>query len=54
LGETVNASLVSGLNNLPYAIAASQAVPEPTTLTLWGSAMAGLGVVYLRRRRPKV
>ena len=25
-------------------------VPEPTTLTLLGSALFGLGVVYLRRR----
>jgi hypothetical protein len=28
-------------------------VPEPTTLTLLGSALLGLGVVYLRRRRAK-
>jgi hypothetical protein len=29
------------------------AVPEPTTLTLLGSALLGLGLVYLRRRRAK-
>ena len=28
-------------------------VPEPATLTLLGSALLGLGVVYLRRRRAK-
>jgi len=29
-------------------------VPEPATLTLFGSALLGLGVVYLRRRLAKV
>ena len=29
------------------------AVPEPATLTLLGSALLGLGVVYLRRRRAR-
>ena len=29
-------------------------VPEPSTLTLLGSALLGIGVVYLRRRKAKV
>ena len=38
-----------------YAISSpiTAPVPEPTTLTLLASALLGLGVVYLRRRRAK-
>jgi hypothetical protein len=34
-----------------WTIATAATVPEPATLTLLGSALLGLGVVYLRRRR---
>ena len=51
-GATVNPSLISGLN-LPGGIAVTNAVPEPSTRTLLGSALLGLGVVYLRRRKAK-
>ena len=52
-GGTVNASLVSGLNQ-PYGIAISPSpAPKPATLTLLGSALLGFGVVRLRRRRAK-
>jgi formylglycine-generating enzyme required for sulfatase activity len=36
-----------------FRVASSVAVPEPATITLLGSALLGLGVVYLRRRRAK-
>ena len=51
-GDVVNPSLVSGLNS-PFGLAVSAPVPEPATLTLLGSALLGLGVVYLRRRGVK-
>ncbi|MGO9110726.1 MAG: formylglycine-generating enzyme family protein [Thermoguttaceae bacterium] len=36
-----------------FRVASSVAVPEPATLTLLGSALLGLGLVYLRRRGAK-
>ena len=43
------------LGELPiYALSSPiSAVPETSTITLLGSALAGLGLVYLRRRRAK-
>ena len=35
-----------------FVIATANPVPEPATLSLLGSALLGLGVVYLRRRSP--
>ncbi len=37
----------------PEFYADGQLVPEPATITLLGTALLGLGVVYLRRRRAK-
>ena len=46
IGEpSVNASASADLTQIEIT-----AVPEPATLTLLGSALLGLGVVYLRRR----
>ena len=45
-GATVNAALVSGLDN-PYGIAV--VVPEPTTLVLAG--LSGLSLLLFRRQR---
>jgi hypothetical protein len=40
--------------NSPWIIADDgQPTPEPATIALLGSALLGLGVVYLRRRRAK-
>ncbi len=50
-GATVNAALVSGLAE-PLGIAIIP-TPKPATLTLLGSALLGLGFVYLRRRGAK-
>ncbi|MGA2621591.1 MAG: PEP-CTERM sorting domain-containing protein [Thermoguttaceae bacterium] len=36
-----------------WVIATAQSTPEPSTLTLLCSALLGLGVVYLRRRKAK-
>jgi hypothetical protein len=36
-----------------FAISSPITVPEPTTLTLLGTALLGLGAVYLRRRMAK-
>jgi DNA-binding beta-propeller fold protein YncE len=41
---------ISRLEIAPYGLAV-YSVPEPTTLTLLGSALLGFGVVYMRRRR---
>ncbi len=35
----------------PWIIATAAPVPEPATLTSLGSALLGLGIVYLRRRK---
>ena len=49
-GAVVSPSLVPDLY-YPEGIAISRPVPEPATLTLLVSALLGLGVVYLRRRK---
>ena len=51
-GSTVNPSLVSGLYD-PLAIAVTQNVPEPASLTLLGSALLGIGLAYLWRLRAR-
>jgi len=51
-GATVNASLITGLNS-PEGIAVVAATPEPSSLTLLGLAIAGLGFRRLRRRVSK-
>jgi len=43
----------SGGPAAPLGIIATAAVPEPATLTLLGTALLGLAVAYLRRRRAK-
>jgi hypothetical protein len=50
--QTPNVNGLS-LGDPDWIIAVTQPVPEPATLTLFGSALLGLGVVYLRQRRAK-
>ncbi len=48
-----NANIYSTNGYPPYYIIDGSATPEPSTLTLLGSALFGLGLVYLRRRSAK-
>jgi uncharacterized protein YjiK len=51
-GDTVTSALFSTGLIFPTGIAITP-TPEPATLTLLGSALLGLGFVYLRRRSAK-
>jgi hypothetical protein len=57
LAQFVNVPPVPGPGSIaandPWVIATAQSVPEPSTITLLGSALFGLGFVYLRRRRAR-
>ena len=48
VGQTLNLG-----STTTWVIATAQPAPEPSTVTLLGTALMGLGVVYLRRRRAK-
>lgn len=49
--ERTTANTIAGLNNPPTDNWDLEPVPEPTTLLLCGTAMAGLGITWRRRKR---
>ena len=52
-GGNFNYASGQGANGEIIISYTQEAVPEPSTLTLFGSALLGLGVVYLRRGKAK-
>jgi hypothetical protein len=53
LNDATSATFPAGNDSVTLTSFSAVPTPEPATLTLLGSALLGLGVIYLRRRRAK-